>query len=1038
MALTVQKPDGTVIQDKGILLNTDSVRITASGCTQANSYRIRVLRWNAATGQWESIYDNAQVSNTATVALPSGNTGLGQYHVDASFANGGTNGYGAITFFKETISFNSPTVTSNPAASALSWSVTRVHYADNPALNFFVNPLKFSVRLGEREYNPDRDLDIYIQSKQVPYNITVDEVSVQPGTCPATGPDTLPASPSPLTNYGFEQFQDYPEPYWTGSRKPAGWLCDKISSAQGSCSWITHGRVGTSDSSGDPDNPRHAGRLTTQTTTTPYAGQLQISHPAIANYVPGTRYCVSAWIKQGTANTAGLEIGLKPSAVAGITEAKQAAITQVQPITSWQFVKGEIVYTGGVNRGTCVNPDCQGYIKRYDGSYTFRNLPAGGTYPWGIAVQEASNPSSYTPAPANYAFSLSPRDIETGITRFNYVSGNIFVDDDESQRKETGEQNYTQGPSSLEVRPAIAQPTPAIVMPESRGTTDSSLQTQYKLYYPQLNQFGSIEWFTERGTTVWRNARSDDTLFKIENSKTSYYSTYRDLAIMTPGNDGFGGKTTPVSQWRSAINADILITASFTRWGSGSGTPRFGMYKNGLLPTNALWTVLGTSRGQTYSKNSITSVRPGDTISVAVDSETDANPGSSQVTFSIALYPAGTLKSTISTNGQYVLQGLQQGSYDVIYRSLPAGYQLTYPRSGLVSQSVNVGSSCSENSPDASCTPEGDVQNLNFGIIDRTGAAGGTPNAWIQGTGGDMRLDAGFVNPVPQSVPAATRFTSLAGSGGTPGVLYSADSNANFCTGSETPPCQDRASSTQWVVGPLSSSALGTPGFRTSSGLRTAYNNLLSSASQKGIPVTPLVDPENARCGTGGTADCTLSATLPSGVYSVNGNLSLNSYTFAAGQYVFLVNGTLTVKGNVLVPKGSSAVFSASQNIVIDKSVGNATISTECNPNATPTNCNLEGFYSADRQIIVDANPVPLSGSKCPTGSDIRLHVAGALIANAQFNTVAGTEWFENRRDLCTRNRQYPSVSFYERPDFLLNAPVAVRSANTISQEVAP
>jgi hypothetical protein len=116
----------------------------------------------------------------------------------------------------------------------------------------------------------------------------------------------------------------------------------------------------------------------------------------------------------------------------------------------------------------------------------------------------------------------------------------------------------------------------------------------------------------------------------------------------------------------------------------------------------------------------------------------------------------------------------------------------------------------------------------------------------------------------------------------------------------------------------------------------------------------------------------------------------------------------------------TSAVFTAAQNITINRGVGFA-------PSCTPDNA-VEGIYSADHDIIIDGI------NDCTLGQDSMLRVNGTMIVNAAL--VGGL--FQNNRDLCADNLQYPTVTFNGRPDFLINLPDLLRRRNLLYQEVAP
>ena len=207
--------------------------------------------------------------------------------------------------------------------------------------------------------------------------------------------------------------------------------------------------------------------------------------------------------------------------------------------------------------------------------------------------------------------------------------------------------------------------------------------------------------------------------------------------------------------------------------------------------------------------------------------------------------------------------------------------------------------------------------------------------------------------------------------------------------------------------------------------LKTSYGYMQTVLSQSNITPTSLSSGATPPCPQ--LNNCTLPGNLAHGVYIANGNLTLNTFNVpAAGNYVILVNGNLTLNGNITTPNGSTITFIVSGDIHVASGVGTTT--PACPAPAIRTG-NLQAFFSADRSFIIDG------ASDCPNNvSDRQLSIEGAVVVNAGQN--GGN--FDNQRDLCTNNINYPSISIKERPDFILNAPDLLRGANFIFQEVAP
>ena len=350
-------------------------------------------------------------------------------------------------------------------------------------------------------------------------------------------------------------------------------------------------------------------------------------------------------------------------------------------------------------------------------------------------------------------------------------------------------------------------------------------------------------------------------------------------------------------------------------------------------------------------------------------------------------------QGTITTRGDgtYTISNLTPGTYTFSSSFLPSGYYYTYPLNGPPpSFQVTVGPACTTNGANGSFCSAGNAINMNFGISNL--------RPWLQSTCGSIRDDNGITNPVPLTQRALV--TSLACA--SPGIAFSGDGSASFSPG--------QSSSTNWIVGGLSYPEVYIPTSGTS--LSLSYNNLLAKQQHARLTTTNL----STVCTL---SSCILPANLPHGIYTATGNVTLNTYTFPANQnYIFLINGNLTIAGPILVPQGSgaTALFSASGNIVVNASVGTV---------ATSTQTSLEGIYSTDRSFII-----PSAGA-C---TDLRLNIGGNIITNAA--RTGGT--FQNNRDLCANDATYPTVSFTQRLDLLLNTPTFLQQQESLTTEVAP
>lgn len=258
-----------------------------------------------------------------------------------------------------------------------------------------------------------------------------------------------------------------------------------------------------------------------------------------------------------------------------------------------------------------------------------------------------------------------------------------------------------------------------------------------------------------------------------------------------------------------------------------------------------------------------------------------------------------------------------------------------------------------------------------------------TANAavWLQSVGLDIRWDK--ITGYPNTITPPLTFTSTAGLG-TAGVVFS----GILTDGSLTP----------WKVGGAY------PDLYTDSHsfVPTSFDILKNTASVLTNPTYPIVD-IGSKCSTPNQyTNCTVSSLVSGTVYTTPAgtSLTLNAYSPPAaptGNYIILVNGNLTINGNIIIPVGSTAIFSAKGNITVSSGV------TE-----------IDGLYSADGDFNANSTTCPLS-------------VKGAVVANAG---RSGKTF--NETNNCGNS---PSVVFTERPDFLLNYPSLVKYTPRTWQE---
>ena len=386
---------------------------------------------------------------------------------------------------------------------------------------------------------------------------------------------------------------------------------------------------------------------------------------------------------------------------------------------------------------------------------------------------------------------------------------------------------------------------------------------------------------------------------------------------------------------------------------------------------------------------------------------------------SITVTPNPSAGSISYNNGNFTITNVPGGNYTITYNGPPSGFILTRPKPAVYSITVGNASTGGACAPSANCDANGNLTGLKFGISDSI--------PWIQCIGGDCTGtgvtnpgSGGFTDKVPQG-PTCGSYASLPGSGGSPGIIYSGSTNADFGKGQASAYLNGSTPPYNWVVG---SSAYPEP-------INVSFPLASSYASAK-ASLTTITALSNSQCGAGGINNCTLAANIASGAYTSNGNLTLTggAYTFPGNtsspkNFIFLVNGDLNINTDIHVPVGDTAFFSATGNINVGANVGNVDITQTCNA-TTHAGCNIEGYFSTDKSFIV------LGNNACPV-SDLRLNVAGSIVVNA----VNAGGIFDNRRDLCAGNLQCPAFSITERPDFVLYSPEFLK-VRRVWQEVAP
>lgn len=442
--------------------------------------------------------------------------------------------------------------------------------------------------------------------------------------------------------------------------------------------------------------------------------------------------------------------------------------------------------------------------------------------------------------------------------------------------------------------------------------------------------------------------------------------------------------TTPAVRYVYALSADTTVQFGIAQFQTISGLVFVDLNKNRIRdPGEPVW----TGGGFTITAVSGTTGLPTGTVTYN--------------------YPAGS----------YTISGLSPGSYFVTMSGLPPGYFFTNPPAGAGGAfTVTVGFSiCNPGTSNSAYCLAGNIFELDYGISNLF--------PWNQCLGSDCRVDNGYTTKIPQTAGGGGNsacvgpYAEVPNGPNNQGIVFTGATTPDFGNGSASVP--------NWIVG-------GAPPvpqevYSPSSGIiPVSYSYYSSLVASSGLPTTPL---SIVQCGAGGTGACDLSSSnLPDGIYVLNGDLTLTtgggSYTFPPSKkFVFLIKGHLTIRTKIAVPVGSIALFATTDDIKIDRSVGESTINT-----ADPLTASVQGVFVTNRNFVIDGI------NSCLVGADTRLNIAGTVIANASQQGLGVV----NFRDLCAGDAYCPAYSFISRPDFILNAPDFFKKSGSVWQEVVP
>lgn len=291
------------------------------------------------------------------------------------------------------------------------------------------------------------------------------------------------------------------------------------------------------------------------------------------------------------------------------------------------------------------------------------------------------------------------------------------------------------------------------------------------------------------------------------------------------------------------------------------------------------------------------------------------------------------------------------------------------------------------------------IVNLNFAL--RRIAQ----QAWIHTLGGDVRLDNGFTNIMPDN----RNFSANIGSQIKNGIIFSDRNSSGVNIGNRGANYNPE----DWYV---RDDGIG------SASIKISYSNLRQSIIDSGNRIPPALS-----CPT----SCTLSSRMVSGsntttIYEYNGNTRFTNaggtFTVPDNQnYIFLINGDLTIDTDIIIPQnsGSTITFAAARDIFIRPNVRR-----------------LHGIYSSGRVFKFDTAVTDTVTGLTP---DTQIEVQGNIIAGGQFQQrVYGVSRTLTPRESDAGTNGTPTIIIRFRPDFVLNLPAIIRTALSKRIEVSP
>jgi len=378
------------------------------------------------------------------------------------------------------------------------------------------------------------------------------------------------------------------------------------------------------------------------------------------------------------------------------------------------------------------------------------------------------------------------------------------------------------------------------------------------------------------------------------------------------------------------------------------------------------------------------------------------NGGAGAHTFTFNPVPgyidAGNIRIPPETAGQYWLYLVDPA---IAGNTLPVGWRIEYPASGIYN-----------NFWDGTVTPPGELVRNEIRNFFLTPAA----DAWWQTSVGEVGAQQAIMSLIPDTVPPAQQYLSLANTSD-PGVALSGTDTVDL------------------LFGQVNSRG----DYRIGSGYNTGYimENYQHFWTLLQMPPSP---PSDNFSGDRGNAVKRASSMTP---YYSSASLTIrnSSWQIASGETVMVfVNGNLTIGGagtDISVTPGGFLAFIVNGDIIIESTVGN--------DNNAPAGAfyrtvgslygtsNVEGVFVANGAINVQSNGTMAEFQDIQFVGEGVFAAWDGIILNRALAGCGG-----DLTCVGLDNNTEPGEIFRYRPDMMINAPEAFRRSRFDWEEVAP